>query len=92
MGGGAEGTEVSRHIHLILIAGDPVYVHAVCVNLLTCKILLRNFVRKVGTLEFVFGLELQILQVFLLASLPDFLEYIQDYRFVFNDQLPDKEV
>ncbi|KAE8692613.1 hypothetical protein F3Y22_tig00110831pilonHSYRG00181 [Hibiscus syriacus] len=28
MGGGAGGTEASSHIHPILIAGDPVYVHA----------------------------------------------------------------
>lgn len=53
MGGGAEGTEADRHIHLILIAGDPVYINTIYVNFVNIKETVRIIVRKIGTLKVV---------------------------------------
>ena len=44
MEGGVEGTEADRHIHLILTAGDPVYIHNIYVNFVN----IQDTVTKIG--------------------------------------------
>ena len=69
MEGGSEGTETGRHIHLILIAGDPVYIHAIYVNFVNIQDSVRNIVKRSGTLEFVLQIgNTKILQVYLYAA------------------------
>lgn len=51
MEGGVEGTEAGRLIHLILIAGDPVYFHAVNVKFVHLQDTVRMIVRRVGNFE-----------------------------------------
>ncbi|MBA0829169.1 hypothetical protein Goarm_013789, partial [Gossypium armourianum] len=65
-----------------LIAGDPVYIHAIKVNLVNIYANVRNIVRKVGSSGIYGIIALTSLSTFMIVDL--FNDYRSDYEVLLN--------